>query len=282
MAASRTLKGKTLFISGGSRGIGHAIAIRAARDGANVVIAAKTTDPHPKLPGTIYSAADDIVRAGGSALPLIVDIRDEGQVQAAVADAVKKFGHIDILVNNASAISLTGTLHTPMKRFDLMFGVNVRGTYVCSQACLPELLKSAAAGRNPHILTLSPPLNMKAKWFKPHVAYTMAKYGMSMCVLGMAEEFRDAGVAVNALWPRTVIATAALQMIPGADTALCRKPEVMADAAHAILTRDARNAANSGNFYIDDEVLAAEGVTDLSAYAVVPGARLKTDIFLDS
>ncbi len=282
MAAARTLKGKTLFISGGSRGIGHAIALRAAQDGANVVIAAKTTEPHPKLPGTIYSAADDIVRAGGSALPLAVDIRDENQVREAVATAAKRFGHIDILVNNASAISLTGTLQTPMKRFDLMFGVNVRGTYVCSQACLPELSRAAEAGRNPHILTLSPPLDMQAKWFAPHVAYTMAKYGMSMCVLGMSEEFRDVGVAVNALWPRTVIATAALQMIPGADVGLCRKPEVMADAAHAILTRDARGAGNSGNFYIDDEVLAAEGITDLSAYAVVPGARLKTDIFLDS
>jgi citronellol/citronellal dehydrogenase len=282
MTMSRTLKGKTLFISGGSRGIGLAIALRAARDGANVVIAAKTTEPHPKLPGTIYSSADEIVSAGGSALPLVVDIREETQVADAVAEAVRKFGHIDILVNNASAISLTPTLQTPMKRFDLMFGVNVRGTYVCSQACLPELLKSAEAGRNPHILTLSPPLNMKAKWFAPHVAYTMAKYGMSMCVLGMAEEFRDRGVGINALWPRTVIATAALQMIPGADLKRCRKPEVMADAAHAVLTRDARDPANTGNFYIDDEVLAAEGVTDLSAYAVAPGAALATDIFLDS
>ena len=276
-----TLQGKTLFISGGSRGIGHAIALRAARDGANVVIAAKTTEANPKLPGTIYSAAEDIERAGGKALPLVVDIRDEAQVRSAVAQAAEKFGGVDILVNNASAISLTGTLQTPMKRFDLMFGVNVRGTYVCSQACLPELLKSAQAGRNPHILTLSPPLNMSAKWFGPHVAYTMAKYGMSMCVLGMAEEFRDAGVAINALWPRTVIATAALQMIPGAETERCRKPGIMADAAHAILNRDARDPANTGNFYIDDEVLAAAGVTDLSAYAVVPGVALRTDIFLD-
>ena len=276
-----TLQGKTIFISGGSRGIGHAIALRAARDGANVVIAAKTTEPHPKLPGTIYSAAEDIERAGGHALPLVVDIRDEAQVQSAVAQTVSRFGGIDILVNNASAISLTGTLQTPMKRFDLMFDVNVRGTYVCSQACLPELIKSALAGRSPHILTLSPPLNMKAHWFAPHVAYTMAKYGMSMCVLGMAEEFRASGVAINALWPRTVIATAALQMIPGAEVERCRTPEIMADAAHAVLTRDARDPANTGNFYIDDEVLTAAGITDLSAYAVQPGARLRTDIFLD-
>jgi citronellol/citronellal dehydrogenase len=277
-----TLKDKTLFISGGSRGIGLAIALRAARDGANIVIAAKTTEPHPKLPGTIYSAAEDVERAGGRALPLQVDIRDEAQVQAAVAQVVEKFGGIDILVNNASAISLTGTLQTPMKRFDLMFGVNVRGTFVCSQACLAELIKSAQAGRSPHILTLSPPLNMKAKWFQPHVAYTMAKYGMSMCVLGMAEEFRAAGVAINALWPRTIIATAALQMIPGAEVERCRKPEIMADAAHAVLTRDAGDPANTGNFYIDDEVLAAAGITDLSAYAVQPGANLRTDIFLDA
>ena len=276
-----SLAGKTVFISGGSRGIGHAIAVRAAKDGANVVIAAKTTDPHPKLPGTIFSAAEDVERAGGHALPLMVDIRDEAQVQAAVAQAVQTFGGIDILVNNASAISLTGTLATPMKRFDLMFGINVRGTYCCSQACLPALLASAARGGNPHILTLSPPLNMNKRWFAPHVAYTMAKYGMSMCVLGMAEEFRDRGVAVNALWPRTTIATAALQMIPGAEVDRCRTPEIMADAAHAVLTRDASNPANSGNFYIDDEVLAEAGITDLSAYAVRAGADLRRDIFLD-
>jgi citronellol/citronellal dehydrogenase len=208
--------------------------------------------------------------------------RDEASVVGAVTRAVETFGGIDILVNNASAISLTGTLQTPMKRFDLMFGVNVRGTFVCSQACLPELIKSAQAGRSPHILTLSPPLNMKASWFAPHVAYTMAKYGMSMCVLGMAREFRSAGVAINALWPRTVIATAALQMIPGAEVERCRKPDIMADAAHAVLLRDAGDPANSGNFYIDDEVLAAAGVTDLSAYAVQPGASLRADIFLDS
>ena len=277
----RSLAGKTVFISGGSRGIGHAIAVRAAKDGANVIIAAKTTEAHPKLPGTIYSAADDIERAGGHALPLMVDIRDEAQVQAAVAQAVQKFGGIDILVNNASAISLTGTIETPMKRFDLMFGINVRGTYCCSQACLPELIASAKRGGNPHILTLSPPLNMNKRWFAPHVAYTMAKYGMSMCVLGMAEEFSDRGVAVNALWPRTVIATAALQMIPGAEVDRCRTPEIMADAAHAVLTREASNPANTGNFYIDDEVLAVEGITDLSAYAVRAGADLRRDIFLD-
>ena len=276
-----SLAGKTVFISGGSRGIGHAIAVRAAKDGANVVIAAKTTDPHPKLPGTIFSAAEDVERAGGHALPLMVDIRDEAQVQAAVAQAVQTFGGIDILVNNASAISLTGTLATPMKRFDLMFGINVRGTYCCSQACLPALLASAARGGNPHILTLSPPLNMNKRWFAPHVAYTMAKYGMSMCMLGMAEEFRDRGVAVNALWPRTTIATAALQMIPGAEVDRCRTPEIMADAAHAVLTRDASNPANSGNFHIDDEVLAEAGITDLSAYAVRAGADLRRDIFLD-
>ena len=276
-----TLEGKTVFISGGSRGIGHAIALRAARDGANVVIAAKTTEPNPKLPGTIHSAAEDIERAGGHALPLAVDIRNEEQVRSAVAQAVERFGNIDILINNASAISLTGTLQTPMKRFDLMFGVNVRGTYVCAQACLPELIRSAQSGRNPHLLTLSPPLNMKAHWFAPHLAYTMAKYGMSMCVLGMAEEFKASGVAINALWPRTVIATAALQMIPGAEVERCRTPEVMADAAHAVLTRDARDPANTGNFYIDDEVLAASGISDLSAYAVQPGAPLRTDIFLD-
>jgi citronellol/citronellal dehydrogenase len=277
-----SLKGKTLFITGASRGIGLSIGLRAARDGANVVIAAKTSEPHPKLPGTIHTAAAEIEAAGGKALACMVDVRSEDQIQAAVAKAVQTFGGIDVLVNNASAISLTGTLQTPLKRFDLMFGVNVRGTFVCSQACLPELIKSAQAGRNPHILTLSPPLNMKAKWFQPHLAYTMAKYGMSMCVLGMAEEFRSAGVAINALWPRTVIATAALQMIPGAEVERCRKPEIMADAAHAVLTRDASDPANTGNFYIDDEVLPAAGITDLSAYAVQPGANLRTDIFLDA
>jgi citronellol/citronellal dehydrogenase len=275
-----SLKGKTLFISGASRGIGLAIAKRAARDGANVAIAAKSDQPHPKLPGTIHTAAAEIEAAGGKALPMQVDIRDENAVAAAAAQCAERFGGIDILVNNASAISLTGTLETPMKRFDLMFGVNVRGTYVCSQACLPYLKKSAQAGRNPHILNLSPPLSMKARWFAPHVAYTMAKYGMSMCVLGMAEEFRQDGIGVNALWPRTVIATAALNLIPMADPKLGRKPEIMADAAHAILTRDARTC--TGNFFIDDEVLAQSGVRDMDQYAVTPGNRnLLPDFFVD-
>ncbi len=274
------LEGKTLFISGGSRGIGLAIALRAARDGANVAIAAKTTEPNPKLPGTIYTAADEIRGAGGNALPIACDIRDEAAVLAAVDATAKKFGGIDILVNNASAISLTGTAATPMKRFDLMFGINVRGTFLCSQACLPHLKKSAAAGRNPHILTLSPPLNLDPKWFRDHVAYTIAKYGMSMCVLGMAEEFRADGIAVNALWPRTVIATAAIAMIPGAgeQTDRMRRPEIMADAAHAVLLRDARTT--TGNFFIDEDALAAAGITDLDRYAVKPGARLLPDLFL--
>ena len=275
-----SLRGKTLFITGGSRGIGLAIAIRAARDGANVAIAAKTTEPNPKLSGTIYTAAAEIEMAGGKALPIPCDIRDEAAVRAAVAATVNAYGGIDILVNNASAISLTGTLATQMKRFDLMFGVDVRGTFLCSQACLPHLEASAAGGRNPHILTLSPPLNLDPKWFRDHVAYTMAKYGMSMCVLGMAEEFRAAGVAVNALWPRSVIATAAIAMIPGAvaDMHRMRTPEIMADAAHAIFMRDARTT--TGNFFIDDEVLAAAGVTDFDRYAVKPGNPLLPDLFL--
>ena len=275
-----TLQGKTLFISGGSRGIGLEIAKRAAQDGANVVIAAKTADPNPKLPGTIYSAAAEIEALGGRALPLQVDIREEEQVTAAVEQAVATFGGIDMLINNASAINLTDTPNTPMKRFDLMFGVNVRGTYLCTQACLPSLQQSAAAGRNPHILTLAPPLSMHAKWFAPHVAYTMAKYGMSMCVLGHAEEFRPHGIAVNALWPRTVIDTAALQMIPGVKPEFCRTPQIMADAAHAILTSDARQ--HTGHFYLDEEVLKAAGITDFSAYSLVPGSTsLMPDLFLD-
>jgi citronellol/citronellal dehydrogenase len=275
-----SLRGKTLFITGASRGIGLAIAVRAARDGANVAIAAKTTEPHPKLPGTIYTAAKEIEDAGGKALPLQVDIRHEEQVLEAVKKTAETFGGIDILVNNASAISLSGTLETPMKRFDLMFGVNVRGTFVCSQACLPYLKQSAKAGRNPHILNLSPPLSMKARWFAPHVAYTMAKYGMSMCVLGMAEEFRHDGIGVNALWPRTVIATAALQVIPMANPKLGRTPDIMADAAHVILTRNAREC--TGNFFIDDEVLSSAGVKDLDRYAVTPGNRdFLPDFFVD-
>ena len=269
------LKGKTLLITGASRGIGLAIALRAARDGANIVVAAKTVTPNPKLPGTIYSAAEAIEAAGGKALPLELDIRAEEQVKAAVEKAAAHFGGIDILVNNASAISLTGTAETSLKRFDLMMGVNVRGTFVCSQACLPYLAKAA----NPQILTLSPPLNMQPKWFGSHVAYTIAKYGMSMCVLGMAEEFRPLGIGVNALWPRTIIATAALQVIPGAHPERGRRPEIVADAAHWILTQDSR--AMSGNFFIDDEVLARAGVNDLSGYAMTPGEPMQMDFFLD-
>jgi citronellol/citronellal dehydrogenase len=269
-----TLAGKTLFITGASRGIGLAIALRAARDGANIVVAAKSNVPNPKLPGTIHTAAAEIEAAGGFALAVPCDIREESEVRAAVDAAVARFGGIDVLVNNASAISLTGTLETPMKRFDLMFGVNVRGTYLCSQACLPHLLRAG----NPHILTLSPPLNLDPKWFGPHVAYTMAKYGMSQCVLGMAEEFRAQGVAVNALWPRTVIRTAALAMIPGVDPARCRTPEIMADAAHAVLTTDSR--ARTGRFLIDEDVLREAGATDFTRYAVDPTRELLLDLFL--
>jgi citronellol/citronellal dehydrogenase len=275
-----SLRGKTLFISGASRGIGLAIAVRAAKDGANVAIAAKSDQPNARLPGTIHTAAEAIEAAGGKALPMQVDIRDENAVAEAVKKTAEHFGNVDILVNNASAISLTSTLDTPMKRFDLMFGVNVRGTYVCSQACLPYLKESAKAGRNPHILNLSPPLSMKPRWFAPHVAYTMAKYGMSMCVLGMAEEFRADGVGVNALWPRTVIATAALNVIALADPKKGRKPDIMADAAYVILTRDPRSC--TGNFFIDDEVLASAGVKDLDQYAVTPGNKqFQPDFFVD-
>lgn len=273
--AARSLAGKTLFITGASRGIGKAIALRAARDGANVAIAAKTTEPHPKLPGTIFSAADEIEAAGGRALPLLCDIRDEGQIAEAVMKTEDAFGGIDILVNNASAISLTGTIDTPMKRWDLMMGVNGRGTFATSQACLPSLLKAP----NPHILTLSPPLNLNSKWFKHHTAYTIAKYAMSMCVLGMSAEFQGR-IAVNALWPRTIIATAAVAMLKGAaEFDNCRTPDILADAAHAILTRDARTC--TGNFFVDDAVLGEEGVTDLDRYAVKPGTPLAPDIFLD-
>lgn len=277
---TRSLNGKTLFITGASRGIGLAIATRAAADGAQVALVAKTVEPNPKLPGTLHSAAEAVRAAGGRALVLPCDIRDEAQVADAVAKTVAEFGGIDILVNNASAISLTPTPATPMKRFDLMFGVNVRGTYCCTQAALEALSASARAGRAPQVLTLSPPLNMKPHWFGPHVAYTMAKYGMSMCTLGHAQEFRRLGIAVNSLWPRTAIATAALQMIPGVDPAMCRRPEILADAAWYLLTDPA--PAPSGQFYVDDEVLAAHGVTDLSAYAMVPGnTRFLPDFFLD-
>lgn len=271
-----SLSGKRIFITGGSRGIGLAIAMRAARDGASIAIAAKTADPNPKLPGTIFTAAEDIRAAGGVALPIQCDIRDENQIESAIRQAAQEFGGIDILINNASAINLTKTEATPAKRFDLMFDVNVRGTFLTSQAAIPYLRESAQAGRNPHILNLAPPLSMNPKWFKNHVAYTMAKYGMSMCVLGMAEEFKRDGIAANALWPRTAIDTAALAMIPGIDTAACRTPEILADAAYIILNRPSKEA--TGNFYVDDEVLASEGITDLDKYAVVPGT---TDFLLD-
>jgi citronellol/citronellal dehydrogenase len=275
-----SLAGKRIFITGGSRGIGLAIALKAARDGASVAIAAKTAEVNPKLPGTIYSAAAEIEAAGGVALPIQCDLRDEDQIAASIAKAAAEFGGIDILINNASAINLTKTEATPAKRFDLMFDVNVRGTFLTSQAAIPHLRESAKAGRNPHILTLSPPLSMKAKWFQHHVAYTMAKYGMSMCVLGMSEEFRKEGIAVNALWPRTAIDTAALQMIPGVDTAACRTPEILADAAYIILNRESKSC--TGNFFVDDELLASEGITDLEKYSVVPGTKdFLLDFFLD-
>ena len=270
------LKGKTLFITGASRGIGKAIALRAAKDGANIAIAAKTTRTHPKLPGTIYTAAEEIEAAGGKALPCVVDIRFEDQVEAAVAKTVETFGRIDILVNNASAILLADTLSTPMKRYDLMHQVNTRGTFLCSQKCIPHLEQA----ENPHILNLSPPLNMEAKWFAPHVAYTMAKFGMSMCVLGMAEELKSRGIAVNALWPRTTIATAAVKNLLGGEEMVraSRKPEIMADAAHAILTKPSREC--TGNFFVDDAVLKAEGISDFSGYAVDPDAELMPDFFV--
>jgi citronellol/citronellal dehydrogenase len=271
-----SLAGKRIFITGGSRGIGLAIALRAAADGASIAIAAKTAEENPKLPGTIFSAAKEIEAAGGTALPIQCDIRDEVAIEAAVTKAATQFGGLDILINNASAINLTPTEKTPAKRFDLMFDVNVRGAFLTSQAAIPFLRESAKAGRNPHILTLSPPLSMNPKWFKSHVAYTMSKYGMSMCVLGMSEEFKRDGIAVNALWPRTAIDTAALQMIPGVDTDFCRKPEILSDTAYIILNRDAKTT--TGNFFVDDEVLASEGITDLEKYSVKPGT---TDFLLD-
>lgn len=273
---TRSLKGKTLFISGGSRGIGLAIALRAARDGANVTIAAKTSEPHPKLPGTIHTAAADIEAAGGRALPVLCDIREEAQVVSAVEQTVAAFGGIDIVINNASAIQLSGTLSTDMKRYDLMNGINARGTFLVSKTCLPHLFKAA----NPHVLTLSPPLDMSPKWFKGHVAYSMAKYGMSMVTLGMAEEFRGKGVAFNSLWPLTAIDTAAVRNLLGGEAVarISRLPDIMADAAHAVLTRN--SAACTGNFFIDELVLREEGVTDFSAYA--PGATgpLAADFFV--
>ncbi|MAA79151.1 MAG: short chain dehydrogenase [Deltaproteobacteria bacterium] len=271
-----TLKGKTLFITGGSRGIGRAIALRVAADGGNVVIAAKTAEPHPKLPGTIYSVAKEVEEAGGKALPCVVDIRKEELVKNAVQAAIDTFGGIDILVNNASAIQLTGTLRTTMKRYDLMHQVNARGTFLCSQACLPHLLKA----ENPHILNLSPPLNMEERWFAGNVAYTMAKFGMSMCVLGMAGEFRKKGVAVNALWPKTTIATAAIRNVVGGDAMMktSRKPSIIADAAHAIFCQPSRSC--TGNFFIDEDVLRDAGVTDMDQYAVTPGGPLTPDFFI--
>jgi citronellol/citronellal dehydrogenase len=275
-----SLKGKRIFITGGSRGIGLAIALRAAADGASIAIAAKTADPNPKLPGTIFTAAAEIEAAGGKALAIQCDIRDENAITAAVNQTAEAFGGIDIVINNASAINLTNTENTPAKRFDLMMGVNTRGTFLTSQAALPYLRKSAQDGFNPHILMLSPPLSMKGKWFKPHLAYTMAKYGMSMCVLGLAEELKRDGIGVNALWPRTAIDTAALAMIPGVDTEFCRKPEILSDSAYIIFNRLAKEC--TGNFFIDDELLASEGVTDLEKYSVVPGTKdFIQDLFID-
>jgi len=271
----QTLKNKTIFITGGTRGIGKTIALRAARDGANIIIAAKSDKPLASLPGTIYSVADEIEQAGGQALPVKLDVRDDQAVSDAVSQAVERFKGLDILINNASAITLQNTLDLPMKKFDLMHSVNVRGTYACSKACLPYLLKSD----NPHILNLSPPLNLDPVWFKDHLAYTISKYGMSMCVLGMAAEFRSRGVAVNALWPRTVIHTSAINMLGDVvKPDNCRKPEIVADAAHAILCRDSKTT--SGNFFIDEDVLRANGVRDFDQYAVSAGQPLMKDLFL--
>ena len=270
------LKGKTIFITGASRGIGKAIALRAAKDGANISVVAKTKEPHPNLPGTVYTAVEEINKMGGNGLACIADVRFEDQVQSAVDATIREFGGLDILINDASAISLTPTLETSMKRFDLMFSVNVRGTFLCSRLCIPYLKKA----ENPHILNLSPPLNMDSKWFAHHVAYTMSKYGMSMCVLGMAEEFKKDGIAVNALWPRTAIATSAVKNLLGGKSAMehSRKPEILADAAYIILTKPSRET--TGNFFIDDEVLIEHGVTDLGKYSIVPNAKLIPDFFL--
>ena len=272
-----TLKGRTLFISGASRGIGLAIANKAAQEGANIILAAKTAEAHPKLPGTIYTAASEVEENGGQALPVICDIRNEDQVREAVNQGVSKFGGIDICINNASAIQLTNTLQTDMKRFDLMQQINTRGTFLVSQTCIPFLLKA----ENPHILNLSPPLNLNPRWFAPHSAYTIAKYGMSMCVLGMAGEFKEQGIAVNALWPRTAIATAAVKNLLGGDEMIkhSRKPEIMADAAHYILTK--KSTEFTGHFCIDDEVLSDMGTDDFEHYSVEPGVDLMPDFFLD-
>ena len=271
-----TLHGKTLFITGASRGIGLAIALRAARNGANIAVVAKTAEPHAKLPGTVFTACEAIEKAGGKALACITDIRFEDQVMAAVKKTVERFGGIDVLVNNASAIHLTPTPATPIKRFDLMHQVNTRGTFLCSQACHPHLSRAA----NPHILNIAPPLSLAPRWFAPHVAYTISKYGMSLCVLGMAEEFRSAGIAVNALWPRTIIATAAVQNLLGGEEATrrARKPDIMADAAYVILTKPSREF--TGRFLVDEDLLSAEGMTDFSSYLMVPGAEPLPDFFL--
>ena len=270
------LSRKTLFITGASRGIGKAIALRAATDGANIAVVGKTAEPHPKLPGTVHSAAAEVEAAGGRALACITDVRSQDQLAAAVNQTVETFGGIDVLVNNASAIFLAGTVETPMKRFDLMHSVNVRATFLSSQLCLPHLLLA----ENPHILTIAPPLNMQAKWFAPHVAYSISKFGMSMCVLGMAEELHDRGVAVNALWPKTVIATAAVQNLLGGDDVIrrCRTPAIMADAAYAVLTRNSREC--SGHFFVDEQVLEKQGITDFEPYAVTPGTDLLPDFFV--
>ncbi len=276
-----SLRGKTLFITGASRGIGLAIGLRAARDGANVAIAAKTAEPNPKLPGTVFTAAKEIDEAGGKGLPLVCDIRFEDQVQAAVAKTVETFGGIDILVNNASAISLTGTEQTEMKRYDLMHSINTRGTFLVSKTCIPHLRKAAANGGNAHVINLSPPLNMEERWFAPHVAYTMAKFGMSLCVLGMAGEYKKDGIAFNALWPRTTIATSAIKNLLGGDTVMkgSRSPDIIADAAYAIFAQNSREV--TGNFFVDDEVLAKfAGKTDLSEYSMTPGSTLIPDFFV--
>jgi len=272
-----SLKDKTLFISGGSRGIGLEIALRAARDGANVALIAKTAEPNPRLPGTVFTAAEEIEAAGGSALPIVGDIRDEGQVEDAVAQTVERFGGIDACINNASAINLSGTEALEIKRYDLMQDINTRGTFVVTRACVPHLKRA----RNPHILTLSPPISLEPRWLAPHVAYTIAKYGMSLCALGFAAEFREVGIASNALWPRTLIATAAVQNLLGGDEAMAvsRKPALYADAAYAVITRPSREC--TGNMLLCEDVLVEEGVTDFDAYAYVPGATPQVDMFVD-
>jgi citronellol/citronellal dehydrogenase len=278
---SHSLRGKTVFITGASRGIGRAIALRCAKDGANIAIVSKTTEPHPKLPGTIFTVAKEVEDAGGRALPLECDVRSEEQVRKAVEATVAKFGGIDILVNNASAIWFRPTLDVPMKKYDLMHQVNGRGTFLCSQACLPYLKKSAEQGRNPHILMLSPPLDMRPKWFAPAVAYAMSKYNMSMVALGLSEEVRSDGIAVNALWPRTAIATAAIEFISGPESLDgCRTVDIMSDAAHVIFTSDAKKC--TGNFFIDDTLLRTRGVTDFSKYTVNPGKPLIIDFFVEA